>query len=113
AHYRLSRENQAAKAVREGDLEVYPAGFVAGGKQRMSLRQSRDASYVRHRFDDFFTPEITSQGLLLPGQWARVGRLELVELKAEHGWITLAWRQPDNPLSVANRNANAQQGAKP
>ncbi|HVA47797.1 MAG TPA: hypothetical protein VNH11_15620 [Pirellulales bacterium] len=113
AHYRLSRENQAVKAVREGDLEVYPAGFVADGKRRMSLRQSRDASYVRHRFDDFFTPEIASQGLLLPGYWARVGRLELVELRAEHGWITLAWRQPASPLSGENRQARVPEGARP
>jgi hypothetical protein len=94
AHYKLVRENNAAKAIREGDdIEVYPTGFVPGGDRKMSLRQSRDASYVRNRFDDFFTPEITSQGLVLPGQWAQAGRLELVELTADHGWVTLAWRQ--------------------
>lgn len=103
AHYRLMRENNAAKAVREGDLEVYPAGFVAGGKRRMSLRQSRDASYVRHRFDDFFTPEITSQGLILPGQWGRIGRLDLTELKADGGWITLAWQPAASETSLAAR----------
>ena len=103
AHYRLMRENNAAKAVREGDLEVYPAGFVAGGNRRMSLRQSRDASYVRHRFDDFFTPEITSQGLILPGQWGRIGRLDLTELKADGGWITLAWKAAAQETSLAAR----------
>lgn len=102
AHYRLMRENNAAKAVREGELEVYPAGFVADGKRKMSLRQSRDASYVRHRFDDFFTPEINSQGLIPSGQWGRIGRLDLIELKAEHGWITLAWQPAAaNPTSMA------------
>jgi hypothetical protein len=95
AHYRLVRENGAAKAIREGDnIEVYPTGFVPGGGRRVSLRESRDASFVRNRFDDFFTPEITSQGLILPGQWSQAGRLELVELAAERGWITLAWRRP-------------------
>ncbi|HVX12375.1 MAG TPA: hypothetical protein VHC22_14425 [Pirellulales bacterium] len=98
AHYRFVREDDAAKAVREGDdIEVYPTGFVPGGERRMSLRQSRDASYIRNRFDDFFTPEITSQGLVLPGQWAQAGRLELVELTADQGWVTLAWRQDRVP----------------
>jgi hypothetical protein len=95
AHYRLLRENNAAKAVREGELEVYPAGFVPEGGRKMSLRQSRDANFIRHRFDDFFTPEITSQGLVLPGQWGRTGRLDLVELSADQGWVTLAWRTKD------------------
>jgi hypothetical protein len=95
AHYRLLRENNAARAVREGELEVYPAGFVPDSGRRMSLRQSRDANFIRHRFDDFFTPEITSQGLVLPGQWGRTGRLDLVELNADHGWVTLAWRIKD------------------
>jgi hypothetical protein len=95
AHYRLLRENNAAKAVREGELEVYPAGFVPEGGRKMSLRESRDANFVRHRFDDFFTPEITSQGLVLPGQWGRTGRLDLVELNADQGWVTLAWRMKD------------------
>jgi hypothetical protein len=95
AHYRLLRQDNAAKAVREGELEVLPAGFVPGGDRKMNLRESRDANFVRHRFDDFFTPEITSQGLILPGQWARVGRLDLVELHADHGWVTLAWKMKD------------------
>ncbi|HWB09188.1 MAG TPA: hypothetical protein VG826_08190 [Pirellulales bacterium] len=95
AHYRLLRENNAAKAVREGELEVYPTGFVPDGGRKMSLRQSRDANFVRHRFDDFFTPEIVSQGLVLPGQWGHAGRLDLVELNADQGWVTLAWRMED------------------
>src|SRR5581483_1886581 len=79
----------------EGELEVYPTGFVPDSGRKMSLRQSRDANFVRHRFDDFFTPEITSKGLVLPGQWGRTGRLDLVELNADQGWVTLAWRMKD------------------
>ncbi|MGH7136022.1 MAG: hypothetical protein ACREHD_09795, partial [Pirellulales bacterium] len=93
AHYELLRENGAAKGKRQGeDIEVQPTGFVPG-KRKMTVRELRDASFVRNRFNDFFTEEITSQGLVLPGQWAQAGRLELVELMADHGWVTLAWRR--------------------
>jgi hypothetical protein len=95
AHYRLYREDNAAKAIRDGDVEVYPTGFIPNGDRRLTLRESRDASYVRNRFDDFFTDEITSHGLVLPGQWGSKGRLDLVELDARDGWLTLAWRQGD------------------
>lgn len=94
AHYVLVQENNAAKAIRQGALEVYPTGFIPNGGRRLTVRESRDASYVRNRFDDFFTDEITSHGLVLPGQWGQAGRLELVELDASGGWLTLAWRQP-------------------
>lgn len=93
AHYELLRENGAAKGKRLGeDIEVQPTGFVPG-KRKMTVRELRDASFVRNRFNDFFTEEITSQGLVLPGQWAQAGRLELVELMADRGWVTLAWRR--------------------
>jgi hypothetical protein len=96
AHYELLRENGAAKGKRLGeDIEVQPTGFVPG-KRKMTVREIRDASFVRNRFNDFFTEEITSQGLVLPGQWAQAGRLELVELLADHGWVTLAWRRADD-----------------
>lgn len=89
ARYRLLREHNAVRAVREGELEILPPGYTRG--RRLSARLSGVRTFLKHRFDKIFTPEMASQGLVLPGQWARAGRLDLVQLEASEGWLALGW----------------------
>lgn len=85
-HYFLENDNGVLKARRDNDVIVRsPSGSgtldIAG------------ASLVRRRLRDFFTEEITSRGLVLPGQFAKVGRLTLTHLLADGGWLSLAWNR--------------------
>lgn len=89
ARYRLLREHDAVRAVREGEIEVLPPGFTPG--RRIPPRLSTVRSLLKRRFENIFTPEIASQGLVLPGQWSRAGRLDLVQLDARDGWLALGW----------------------
>ncbi|HEX5445543.1 MAG TPA: hypothetical protein VFW87_17080, partial [Pirellulales bacterium] len=89
ARYRLRRERDALTAVREGELEIVPPGFTQG--KRISPRLSTIRTLLKHRFEKIFTPEIASQGLVLPGQWRRAGRLDLVQLESREGWLALGW----------------------
>ncbi|HEX7448183.1 MAG TPA: hypothetical protein VF306_11590 [Pirellulales bacterium] len=89
ARYRLLRDRDAVRAVREGELEIVPPGFTKG--RRISPRLSTIRTLLKHRFEKIFTPEIASQGLVLPGQWRRAGRLDLVQLEAREGWLALGW----------------------
>ncbi|HJT35448.1 MAG TPA: hypothetical protein VJ783_25705 [Pirellulales bacterium] len=89
ARYRLLREHDAVRAVREGEIEVLPPGFTPG--RRIPPRLSTVRNLLKRRFERIFTPEIASQGLVLPGQWSRAGRLDLVQLDAHDGWLALGW----------------------
>lgn len=89
ARYRLLREHDAVRAVREGEIEVLPPGFMPG--RRIPPRLSTVRNLLKRRFEKIFTPEIASQGLVLPGQWSRAGRLDLVQLDARDGWLALGW----------------------
>lgn len=85
-HYFLENDHGVVKARRDGDVVVRPLS----GRGTLNIA---DANLVKHRFRDFFTPEITSQGLVLPGRWAKVGRLDLTDLLADGGWLSLGWRR--------------------
>lgn len=89
ARYRLLREHDAVRAVRDGEIEVLPPGFMPG--RRIPPRLSTVRNLLKRRFERIFTPEIASQGLVLPGQWSRAGRLDLVQLDARDGWLALGW----------------------
>lgn len=91
--YELRREAGRVRAVREGDVEVFPPGFVPNSGRRLSARYTGIRNMLRRRFEKLFAPEIVSQGLVLPGAWSRAGRLDLVELEADRGWLALGWRQ--------------------
>lgn len=101
ARYRLQREHDAIRAVRDGELEIVPPGFTKG--KRISPRLSSVRTLLKHRFDKIFTPEIASQGLVLPGQWSRAGRLDLVQLEAREGWLALGWITSAESEAASNR----------
>ena len=94
AHYRLSREAGAIKAVRQGELEIFPPGFTPGSGRRLPTRLIGFRNLLKHRFDKIFRPEIVSEGLVLPGHWQQLGKLELIELTTERGWVLLGWQPP-------------------
>lgn len=99
AHYRLGREAGAIKAVRQGELEIFPPGFTPGSGRRLPTRLIGFRNLLKHRFDKIFKPEIVSEGLILPGHWQQLGKLELIEMQTAHGWLLLGWQPPANGRS--------------
>jgi hypothetical protein len=96
ASYRLENAGGAVKAVRLGELEIFPPGFVPGEGKTMPARLSTIRNLLKHRFERIFAPEIVSQGLVLPGQMSKVGKLDLTQFEADRGWLTLAWRMTND-----------------
>jgi hypothetical protein len=92
AHYQVENAGGVVKAVRQGELEIFPPGFVPGEGKTIPFRLASIRNLLKHRFDKIFTPEIVSQGLTLPGQMGRVGKLDLTQFEADKGWVTLAWQ---------------------
>lgn len=103
ARYRLSRESGAIKAVREGELEIFPPGFTPNAGRQLPTRLIGFRNLLKHRFEKIFAPEIVSEGLILPGRWRRLGKLELTELQTDGGWLLLGWRPPSDKARLASR----------
>ncbi|MEX0711601.1 MAG: hypothetical protein WD278_04590 [Pirellulales bacterium] len=103
ARYELARREPGMTAARQGELEIFPPGFVPGSGRRLALRQQTLRNLLKHRFEGVFPPEIVSEGLELPGQAARAGRLELRQLTAEDGWLSVAWQQASGSRLAAAR----------
>jgi len=91
--YRLENARGAVKATRVGEIEVFPPGFVQGGGAKFGAAQQALRNLLRRRLDRIFTQEIVSKGLVLPGKMSQAGKLELTQLEADRGWLTLVWRR--------------------
>ncbi|HVX61767.1 MAG TPA: hypothetical protein VHC19_14225 [Pirellulales bacterium] len=106
ARYRLENQDGKIKAVRQGDLEIFPPGFVPNSGRRLPTRLIGIRNLLKHRFDRIFPEEFVSRPLILPGQWQRVGRLDLVQLQSDRGWLNLGWRPASSAESRLVRQAS-------
>jgi hypothetical protein len=81
------------RAVRNGELEIYPPGFRPGVDQLSSSQQSLK-TVLERRFTKLFKPEIPDKptsGLELDGRWKKLGTLPVAALAADDGWLTVGW----------------------
>ena len=105
ARYQLDRASGAIKAVRQGELEIFPPGFVPNSGRRLPTRLIGFRNLLKHRFEKLLAPEIVSPGLVLTGQWQRVGKLELTELEADKGWMLLGWEPSSGDSRLASQTS--------
>ena len=96
ASYKLEKSNGGSKLTRQGDVV---AEYVE--KERQSLGETAMKTLMRKKFAALFKPEIVSDGLMLPEQFRNVGKLQLQQLQADKGWLTLGWTQPEAVSEVA------------
>ena len=97
ADYKAEISGNGSRLVRQGDLQIVPPSFVPG-KSRLSSQQITLRTLLEQRFGKLFEPEIKSDGLELPGQWAKAGRLDLKHLKSSGGWMAMAWIESGEPV---------------
>jgi hypothetical protein len=92
-HYTFEPTGNGLRAVRQGEIEIYPPGYKPG--QRLSNRLIAIRRVIRRKLERVFEPEIVREGLVLPGDWEKVGKLPLTRFVVDDGWLLMAWRQPD------------------
>lgn len=98
ADYKMTIHEKRPRLIRQGDLVVEP---LESG-QRQSTKTIALKTILRKKFDRFLLPQITFQPLKLEGEWAKLGPLDMVELGADQGWLTVAWAiQPTKPAAPA------------
>jgi hypothetical protein len=103
ARYQLEKNDRGGlRAVRQGELEIYPPDFKPGVDQLSSSQQSLK-TILERRFGKLFKPELPDQptaGLELGGRWKQLGPLPLVALSADDGWLSLGWNKNDAPATA-------------
>ena len=76
ANYKLDKNDQGGlRAVRQGELEIYPPDFKPGVDQLSSSQQSLK-TILERRFGKLFKPELPdkpTKGLELSGRWKNLG----------------------------------------
>jgi hypothetical protein len=92
ARYKIEQANGGIRAVRQGELEIYPPDFEPG-KGRLSTRQTVLKRLLEKRFGKVFEKETASTGLELKGNLSRLGKLNVTGLSSNGGWLSVDWDQ--------------------
>jgi hypothetical protein len=91
--YKFAKGPKGFKLVRQGDLQIFPPGFVPGSSQRLGIRETSIRSLMQRRLGKIFEPEVDAPALTPKGRLAKIGRLDPVVISSQGGWLTLAWKQ--------------------
>ena len=108
AAYKIEKLPSGFKAVRQGDIQVFPPDFVPG--KQIDARRQVIRTLLEKRFAKVFEPEILGEGLELPGKWKAAGKLQPVQLVAQDGWLVIAWKRPAVESKVAAAAGDASAG---
>ncbi len=99
ATYRLEKGPGGIRMTRQGDVQVK---FI--GSENLGGRQTAMKVFLQKKFENLFKPEIVSEGLALPGGWAKQDPMRLSQLQCDGGWLVLAWRATLREARTARRN---------
>jgi hypothetical protein len=104
--YKIVQSPAGFKAVRQGEIEVFPPDFVPGSGQRIDARQTVIRNLLKRRLEKVFEPEMLGKGIELSGKWKAAGKLMPIEVVARDGWLVIAWKlTPPEPKAAAVQTA--------
>jgi hypothetical protein len=112
ATYKLERQGEVLKAVRQGEIEIVPPDFVPGEGRRLSSAQAAQANTLRRRMEKFFEPEIVTDPLVLPGRWRNAGVLGLEAVDTQGDWLRLGWNRTGRPAPPEEAPASNRRAAR-
>ena len=93
AQYRIEKTPQGFRAVRQGDLEIYPPGFVPGTGRQLSARQIALRNALRRRFGRFFEESWVPENVVIGKDTPQPLELRLSRWDAFGGWLVMGWEQ--------------------
>ncbi|MCU0959935.1 MAG: hypothetical protein MUF48_07495 [Pirellulaceae bacterium] len=102
AIYKLEKTPAGARLIRQGDVSVDYIDL----RGQLRVDQIAVRTVMREKFEALFVPEFNTVGLELPGRWGKVGKLQLVHMAAQQGWVALAWCQQE-PRTTDSRLAQS------
>ncbi|MEI6241612.1 MAG: hypothetical protein WCR51_14600 [Planctomycetia bacterium] len=96
AAYRIEPADGKIRLVRDGDVQIYPPGFVPGGAEKLSVAETSLRRILQKRFGKVFKEVVDVEPLKMPGQLAGAGPLPMEQLVAQKdGWVAAGWRKKD------------------
>ena len=102
AAYKIEKTPKGFKAVRQGEIEVFPPDFVPGAGQQLDAQRQIMRTLLKKRFAKVFEPEFLGEGLELPGKWKAAGKMLPIEVVCRDGWLVIAWKHAaPEPAAVA------------
>ena len=93
AVYKIVEGDEGLKAVRQGELAVFPPNFKPGSGKRLAVRQQTIRRMLERRFGKIFEEEMVPEPLELPGRWADSGKYGLDQWETADGWMVMAWNR--------------------
>ena len=96
AVYKIEKSDTGFKAVRQGEIQIFPPGRQQVGGKDQAIR-----TLLAKRFSKIFEPEIIGEGFFFSGKLEKVGKMLPVDVQSHDGWLTIAWRraQADQKLN--------------
>jgi len=95
AAYRIESGPNGPRAVRQGELRVFPPNYDPEKDGGLSTRQQVIRTLLEKRFDAMLPKEIVPEAIEPEGEWSSLGKLPLAQFEAKDGWLLLGWRLPD------------------
>ena len=91
--YRVEHAGGGARLTRSGELEIVPPRFAAEGRGRFSGREIAIRRLLRNRLGRDLDKEFVAESIRLEGELSALGRMSVVQLTADDGWLTFGCRQ--------------------
>jgi hypothetical protein len=85
ARYKLELTPAGIKAVRQGDVEIYPPDFKPG--DTLNGQQTALKRILTRRFNKILKEEILGEGIQLKGRLASYGKLFVRAFDSQDGWL--------------------------
>jgi hypothetical protein len=105
ATYKFESTPKGFKAVRQGPIELLRPKKAELGNvsqvKRSSVEMQGFRTLLERRFGKVFEPEFPAEGLELPGEWKKAGRLVPFHIVSRDGWLVIAWKRQAVPPPAA------------
>ena len=94
--YRIEPAPGGVRLVRDGDVQIYPPGFVPGGGEKLTVQETSLRRILQKRFNKVFKEVVDVEPLKMPGDLEQAGPLPMEQLVArKDGWVAAGWRRKD------------------
>jgi hypothetical protein len=101
AAYRIEPAEGKIRLVRDGDVQIYPPGFVPGGAEKLSVGETSLRRILQKRFNKVFKEVVDVEPLKLPGELEAAGPLPMEQMEArKDGWLAVGWRKKEQIVST-------------
>ena len=90
--YKIEKTDAGFRAVRQGELEIFPPGFVPDSGKRLSANQQVLRTMLQRRLGKMFDEVLVPEPISFSGERSNLGALVLTQWKAQDGWLVMGWQ---------------------